>query len=310
MTTKADGTPDYRYKANREARKFANSDLSMSMARDFLRSHFAEQDAKAYLLRDFRSAFLEKEPKAIQRWFEMVDTKSDWGAYSTSGSGLPDLEWLTKDAPDIMGSMESGMEPDRYEEKWDALEEKHLIISSYEVEYLIKAFLDDAIQCESYHDSDLYEKNMTELNRHIQSALEVEADILADRAEQERLQVEKREEKRIDWEQKYGLCTRRSPYTDSFYKDHLPLSRNAYMKVRTEIKDGVMSPEGVYWLDYTDHKFVVPLRFMNEEELNYIKENPYQVNMDHPEDVDRELERRAGLSFGKKVFEFMFVRVQ
>ena len=49
---------------------------------------------------------------------------------------------------------------------------------------------------------------------------------------------------------------------------------------------------------------------MNEEELNYIKENPFQVNMDHPEDVDRELERRAGLSVGKKVFEFMLVRVQ
>jgi len=310
MSTKADGTPDYRFKANREARKFANSALGMSMAQDFLRSHFAEQDAKAYLLRDFRSAFLEKEPNAIQRWFEMVDTKSDWGGYSTSGSDLPDLEWLRKDAPDIMGNMGSGMEPDRYEEKWDALEEKHWMISSYEVKYLIKAFLDDAIQCESYHDSELHEKNMAELNRHIQSALEVEADILADRAERERRQVEKAEQKRVEWEQKYGLCTRRSPYTTVLYEDYFPLSRGAYMEVRTEIKEGIWSPEGAEWLDNTDYKFIAPLRFMNEEELNYIKENPFQVNMDHPEDVDRELERRAGLSFGKKVFEFMFVRVQ
>ena len=94
------------------------------------------------------------------------------------------------------------------------------------------------------------------------------------------------------------------------YEDYFPLSRGAYMEVRTEIKEGIWSPEGAEWLDNTDYKFIAPLRFMNEEELNYIKENPDQVNMDHPEDVDRELERRAGLSFGKKVFEFMFVRVQ
>lgn len=310
MRTKADGTPDYRFKANREARKFANSGLGMAMAQDFLRSHFAEQDAKAYLLRNFRSAFLEKEPNAIQRWFEMVDTQSDWGTCSSSGSGLPDLEWLTKDAPDIMGNMASGLEPDRYEEKWKALEEKHTIIFSYEVEGLIRAFLNDAIQCESYHDAELHEKNMAELNRHIQSALEVEAEILAERAERERRRAEKAEQERIEWEQKYGLCTRRSPYTTALYEDYFPLSRGAYMEVRREIKEGIWSPEGAEWLDHTDYKFIAPLRFMNEEELNYIKEHSYLVNMDHPEDVDRELERRASLSVGKKVFEFMFVRVQ
>ena len=114
----------------------------------------------------------------------------------------------------------------------------------------------------------------------------------------------------MEWEQKYGLCTRRSPYTTSLYEDYFPLSRGAYMEVRREIKEGIWSPEGAEWLDNTDYKFIAPLRFMNEEELNYIKEHPYQVNMDHPEDVDRELERRSGLSVGKKVFEFMFVRVQ
>lgn len=289
--------------------------------------HFASEDAKAEQLREFRRAFLKREPKAILQWFKMAANASSWGnwdglKYSLVASELPDLEWLRMRTPEKIGSYYSGAEElgeaDRYEEGWLKWEEESkdwegviFGIDGSDVEGMLNAFMNDAITCDNHQDRKLFDRNIATLNLHIQSALELEAELIAEAQRHQQMQEAKRASEHVEWEQQYGICTRRSPYEDTFYEDHFPVKRSEYIRKKNQIKaDSILPIAGPEWIDQMDAKFIAPLRFMTEEELNYLKENHFLAGMEFPEDVDRELGRRKELGFAQKIFEGLFVRVR